>query len=588
MVAQPKPETLLPAAASDALQLASARRRRWLAGSLFAACVLLGVEHVRAETPKSIVDLQPFRTSQTLTAEPAGGAPTATLTNLNPAANTWFLLTLSRVARHYHIENAAPRQRVRLDETGPALLITDGSATYRCAPWEEQPSPLDAASAARLAYTPLCDGRLYLRNTVAGHRTRLEQMAEYLRDRLWCGDAVVGAVKDELYRDAFRQTGTVGPCATSEGIDGPNAPQRARLSPSAENVAAKVPTLGIKVEHATPDGMLLGRWYPAKDVSGIHVSVIQPDAIAPAILASAPQRVNRLDAVEAAALDYLVAFDLGQFDLGFALGTEHPRLGWSPRPPASMRDMTIPGPDGIASAGPLVRTGMLDPAQAARAVATFTGGFKREHGAFKYGPLSTVNHGSHYGFIEAGANFSTLQPGLATIYVLDDGSVHMTTWRAEDNPLLGRIVSARQNGVALIEPDMTGEPAPGAFVNKWGPGNWSGSASESLRTLRAGACLQETDSKRFLIYGYFSTATPSAMARVFQAYSCRYAMLLDMNALEHTYLALYVRDAAKVTIEHLVAGMEQVDQRVDGQTIPRFVGFPDNRDFFYLLRRERP
>ena len=29
------------------------------------------------------------------------------------------------------------------------------------------------------------------------------------------------------------------------------------------------------------------------------------------------------------------------------------------------------------------------------------------------------------------------------------------------------------------------------------------------------------------------------MARVFQAYGCRYAMLLDMNALEHTYLATY-------------------------------------------------
>ena len=29
------------------------------------------------------------------------------------------------------------------------------------------------------------------------------------------------------------------------------------------------------------------------------------------------------------------------------------------------------------------------------------------------------------------------------------------------------------------------------------------------------------------------------MARIFQAYRCDYAMLLDMNALEHTYLAMY-------------------------------------------------
>jgi len=30
----------------------------------------------------------------------------------------------------------------------------------------------------------------------------------------------------------------------------------------------------------------------------------------------------------------------------------------------------------------------------------------------------------------------------------------------------------------------------------------------------------------------------------------------------------------------------EVDKVVGGQLVPRFVGFPDNRDFFYLLRRE--
>ena len=59
--------------------------------------------------------------------------------------------------------------------------------------------------------------------------------------------------------------------------------------------------------------------------------------------------------------------------------------------------------------------------------------------------------------------------------------------------------------------------------------------------MRSGSVARGSDGKRFLIYGYFPTATPSAMARVFQAYGCRYAMLLDMNALEHTYLALYRR-----------------------------------------------
>ena len=69
------------------------------------------------------------------------------------------------------------------------------------------------------------------------------------------------------------------------------------------------------------------------------------------------------------------------------------------------------------------------------------------HGAFKYGELALKNHGSHYGFIENGVVFSKLQPGLATIFVLDDGSIEMKTWAEADNKLLPRIKHARQNGV---------------------------------------------------------------------------------------------------------------------------------------------
>jgi hypothetical protein len=32
--------------------------------------------------------------------------------------------------------------------------------------------------------------------------------------------------------------------------------------------------------------------------------------------------------------------------------------------------------------------------------------------------------------------------------------------------------------------------------------------------------------------------------------------------------------------------MEEVDKSTDEKMIPRFIGFPDNRDFFYLMRRE--
>jgi hypothetical protein len=145
---------------------------------------------------------------------------------------------------------------------------------------------------------------------------------------------------------------------------------------------------------------------------------------------------------------------------------------------------------------------------------------------------------------------------------------------------------ARQNGVAILEPDAgSARTVAGSRVRDWGSGNWSGSADRKLRTLRAGLCLQEAQGKQFLLYGYFSSATPSSMARVFQACGCRYAMLLDMNALEHTYMAVYRMQGARLLTQHLIDGMGVVDGSRDGEPLPRFVSVADNRDFFYLLRR---
>ena len=41
-------------------------------------------------------------------------------------------------------------------------------------------------------------------------------------------------------------------------------------------------------------------------------------------------------------------------------------------------------------------------------------------------------------------------------------------------------------------------------------------------------------------------------------------------------------------MQHLIRGMAEVDKSADGAMVPRFVGFPDNRDFFYLMRRGGP
>jgi hypothetical protein len=201
--------------------------------------------------------------------------------------------------------------------------------------------------------------------------------------------------------------------------------------------------------------------------------------------------------------------------------------------------------------------------------------------------LAMTDHGSHYGFVENGVVLSKLQAGLATVLVFDDGTVDLKTWTDSDDRYLPRIRYARQNGVPILERDKDSlRTVVGSRVRNWGPGNWSGSADKKLRTLRAGLCLQETQGKPFLVYGYFSSATPSSMARVFQAAGCGYAMLLDMNALEHTYMAVYHPQGSKLVTQHLIDGMGVVDGATkDGQPLPRFVSVADNRDFFYLLRR---
>jgi hypothetical protein len=541
-------------------------------------------EQYQAEVPKSILALQPFRTESR--------AGPATWIDLAPAVNVWFLLSIEVPGStlQFHIENPEPHdQQPRLvaDPSG-ALEVTGLAGAEPCELWQSGArNALGDAAGSGLPYAPLCGGRLYLRNAVAGHRTSIERITDFLRDHIYGGEEIISLVKEHAYRDAFREQGSAGPGACAAPGAPADRPLAAEID-AAESRQCIVPgSFGLDTE-AGPSGMAPGLWYAVRDLPGVYASTVMPQELAARLSSGPLPHVARLDRTESAALVYLVAFDLEQLELHFALGTDHPRLDWSPRPPEQMLDARLPGPDGIASAAPLVRNGMVSPAEVDRTVATFAGGFKREHGAFRYGPLALVDHGSHYGFIEEGTIFSKLQPGLATLIVSADGRVDMKTWTSSDDAALATIRYARQNGVPLLQYDPARHAAvPGALVNLWGPGNWSGSASEVLRTLRAGACLEETPAHRFLVYGYFSSATPSAMARVFMGYGCRYAMQLDINALEHTYLALYVHREHERLVEHLVQGMEQCDGRSREGLAPRFLAVPDDRDFFYFTRLRR-
>ena len=569
----------------------------WSGRHGFAAVLAAGVmalaagaqQSVSTTPARSVIDLQTARSESSVELlDKAGRHGTATLVNLNAGLNLSFLLRVAWPGeagmRDFHLESTNPDgMPLALDPSEPGTLaLRAGAAMERCLLW-----PGDAlARAQRLAasYAPLCEGRLYLRNALPGRRSALESGVEFLRDHVWGGEQIVGLVRRSLYGDAFLQrAGTLPASPVPPGgkpaADGPPA---ARMRGERAQRMLAAPALGINTE--ARGRFQAGQWYRAIGLDRVFASVTLPSAMAAdAALAT----VHPPDRVEESALVLLVAFDLAEHDLGFALGTTHPRLGWSQRVPERLREPGLAGPDGFASAEPLVRAGMASPALQSRMVASFAGGFKREHGAFRHGALAGVQQGSHYGFVEQGVVYSRLVPGLATLFSLGDGHVGMKTWTPQDDLLLSRVRHARQNGVPLVERSPAGgAPVRGALVDAWGAGNWSGSADEQLRSLRAAACLVDHAGRSFLVYAWFSAATPGTMARVLLDYGCHYAMHLDMNALEHTYLALYPRQGGLLAAEHLVRGMSALDRSFDDSVALRFLAFPDNRDFFYLTKRE--
>jgi len=548
-------------------------------------------EAYAAERPKTVLELQPFRVTTRMAIEDEVEGE-AELINLNPTVNQWYVLLLSWSDGRqgaYHLVNENPdSQNLTLDPVNPGgLTLADDLGKRECRLWSGEPDFLGAAAESRRPYVSLCGDEITLRLRTPGRRTTLEWATDFLRDNVWGGEQITVFVRETLFQDAFLEVSEAilsdePPLIENESH---RVPITARLDARVGEVLLVADEMGLTLANARDGTVPAGSWLPLRHHRDVFASIVSPNLLDSEILASHRPPVSSLDPIESAALVYLVAFDLHAFELGFALGTEHPRVGWSPRALEALSDPSLPGPDGIDDVSPLVATGIVPRAEAYRTVATFTGGFKREHGAFRVSELAHRNHGSHYGFIESGVILSKLHPGLATLFVLDSGRVEMKTWALEDDGLLPEIAFARQNGLPIIERDpATGRSIPGADVSRWAAGNWSGSQDKSFRTVRAGTCLQSTEDRRFLVYGYFSSATPSAMARVFEAYGCDYAMMLDMNALEHTYLAIYHQDGDRLSVEHLVRGMEVLDKTVGDQILPRFLAIADNRDFFYLMR----
>ena len=253
-----------------------------------------------------------------------------------------------------------------------------------------------------LPYAPLCDGPSFS----AQSRGREVQ-------RSGASDAIlarpcVGRGGNHRLRKARILLPIISPRKDGDpGIDRAEARLRIRIGPYPHcwrppGWTTVVPAdLGIDLTEPA-SSLVAGQWYPVSGLSGVYVSFLQPKAISAGILASHRDVVNSLDAVEAGALDYLVAFDLAEFDLGFVLGTDHPRVGWSDRAATGSRG-NLPGPDGIGTAAPLVTNGMISPALAARDGCHVRRRLQAPARCFRLWRRSpSSNHGSHYGFIEQG------------------------------------------------------------------------------------------------------------------------------------------------------------------------------------------
>ena len=164
---------------------------------------------------ESILDLQPFRqvTSNKIKSN-MGTQGTATLINLNPAVNAWYVIEVDwqdGSKSSYHLENPQPRtEKIFLDPKYPAgIEISEGNTRYPCDLFASKTNgPLDQARNAQAPYASLCDGRLFLRDPVTGHRTKLEAEAEFFRTQVWGGEKVA-VIFHHLLEDSHRETATL-------------------------------------------------------------------------------------------------------------------------------------------------------------------------------------------------------------------------------------------------------------------------------------------------------------------------------------------------------------------------------------------
>ncbi len=220
----------------------------------------------------------------------------------------------------------------------------------------------------------------------------------------------------------------------------PKAGRRQHRFPTPESRPVITAQLGLALSGTKAGQMTMGLWHPVESLAGVYASAIEPKAISADIL-KGPGTVNPLDSVERGATDYLVAFDLS---LSSSASRSAPIIrgstGRRARPPRCA-SRGLPGPDGVGRPKPLVtaRHGQPRPVPS-RTVATFTGGFKRQHGAFKFGPIWHRQPRQPLRLHRTGRDLQ--QAAAGPVDPLRADRRHrssMKTWTEADNALLPRI-----------------------------------------------------------------------------------------------------------------------------------------------------
>jgi hypothetical protein len=525
---------------------------------------------------------------------PLGRKLNARLVNLNPSIGSWYVLDLrgsDDIGGIYHLESSDPlNSSIRLTQSGLEIISNAPSgsgnkATTNCDIFNpEDTNYIKVKADIKAPFVELCGGKIFIRKQSSGSEGGLKELgANLLRENL--GETGEGIVN--LYKSLQNVTGDGGELGSRDKTEnaGDNLPAEGKTDPSFNEASIKVSNMDLNLKNKSDNNVNPGSWYPLAYQEGMAFSAYLPKMVDSQTLSTYKDRVKSFDGTEDNALVYLVSFDLSKFEMGWSHGTNLPGVGWSTRS-STGKDASEAGPDGFDSLRPLAQSGILNPVYRPRLAATMCGGFQRHHAVFKAGDLN----GKYYGFMQEGVVLSKLNNGMSTLIMYKNGDVDIKNWTDADTANLANIRYARQNGAALIEPDSSGKGIPGKFVGNWMLGNWSGSVDAKLRSQRAGACIASNNGHKYLIFGYFSAATPSAMARVFQAYQCESAIHLDMNSAAQGYLGLFSNNGKDYFTEHPVKEMASVDTTlvIDNKKVeaPRYVGTPATADFFFILRKD--